>query len=79
MTHPVFSRELTKKFPSSSPGSLYAHPQPGAPLLTKRGQQSIEGYARDGDLSVDRCARHESDGNRTQDTRFIQVQAVSMT
>jgi hypothetical protein len=48
-------------------------------LSTKYGQQSIEGYARDGDLSVDRCARHELDGNRTQDTRFIQVQAVSMT
>jgi hypothetical protein len=47
-------------------------------LSTKCGRQSIEGYARDGDLSVDRCARHEPDGNRTQDTRFIQVQAVSM-
>jgi hypothetical protein len=47
--------------------------------LTKYGRQSFEGYARDGDLSVDRCARHEPDGNRTQDTRLIQVQAVSMT
>jgi hypothetical protein len=47
-------------------------------LSTKRGQQSIEGYARDGDLLVDKCARHEPDGNRIQDTRFIQVQAVSM-
>jgi hypothetical protein len=45
----------------------------------KYGRQSFEGYARDGDLSVDRCARHEPDGNRTQDTRLIQVQAVSMT
>jgi hypothetical protein len=32
----------------------------------KRGRQSIKGYARDGDLSVDRCARHELDGNRTE-------------
>jgi hypothetical protein len=48
-------------------------------LSTKRGRQYIEGYARDGDLSVDKCARHEPDGNRTQDIRFIQVQAVSMT
>jgi hypothetical protein len=48
-------------------------------LSMKYGRQSIERYARDGDLSVDRCARHELDGNRTQDTRFIQVQAVSVT
>jgi hypothetical protein len=47
-------------------------------LSMKCGWQSIEGYARDGDLSVDRCTRHEPDGNRTQDARFIQVQAVSM-
>jgi hypothetical protein len=39
-------------------------------LSMKRGRQSIEGYAHDGDLSVDRCARHESDGNRTQDTKI---------
>jgi hypothetical protein len=48
-------------------------------LSTKCGRQSIEGYAHDGDLSVDRCVRHESDGNKTQDTRFIQIQAISMT
>jgi hypothetical protein len=65
------SRELTKKFPSGSSGSLYAHPLPSVPLSTKWGRQSIEGYARDGDLSVDRCARHELDGNMTQDIRFI--------
>jgi hypothetical protein len=40
-------------------------------VSTKYGQQSIEGNAHDGDLSVDKCARHEPDGNRTQDTRFI--------
>jgi hypothetical protein len=48
-------------------------------LSTKRGRQSTKGYAQGSDLSVDRCMRHEPDGNRTQDTRFIQVQAVSMT
>jgi hypothetical protein len=68
-----------KKFPSGSPGSLYAHPLPVVPLSTKCGRQFIEGYARDGDLSVDRYARHEPDGNKTQDTKFIQVQVVSMT
>jgi hypothetical protein len=36
-------------------------------VSTKPGRQSTEGYARDGDLSVDMCARHEPDGNRTQD------------
>jgi hypothetical protein len=55
------------------------HRQRRRAVSTKHGQQSIEGYARDGDLSVDRCARHEPDDNRTQDTRFIQVQVVSMT
>jgi hypothetical protein len=38
-------------------------------MSTKYGRQSIEGYAHDGDLSVDRCARHEPDDNRTQDIR----------
>jgi hypothetical protein len=77
MTHLVFSRELTKKFPSGSLGSLYAHPLPGAPLSTKCGRQSIEGYARDGDLSVDRCARHEPDGNRTH-TSYHSVLACTI-
>jgi hypothetical protein len=43
------------------------------PVSTKYGRQSIEGYDRDGDLLVDRSARHEPDSNRTQDIRFIQV------
>jgi hypothetical protein len=47
-------------------------------LSTKHGRQSTKGYAQGSDLLVDRCARHEPDGNRTQDTRFIQVQAISM-
>jgi hypothetical protein len=68
-----------KKFPSGSPGSLYAHPLPGAPQSMKHGRQSTKGYVQGSDLSVDRCTRHEPDGNKTQDTRFIQVQAISMT
>jgi hypothetical protein len=66
-----------KKIPSGSPGSLYAHPLHGAPLSTKHGWQSTKGYTQGSDLSVDKCGRHEPDGNKTQDTRFIQVQAVS--
>jgi hypothetical protein len=59
---------------------MIVHSIPGDMVLsTKRGWQSIEGYARNGDLSVGRCVRHEPDGNRIQDTKFIQVQAVSMT
>jgi hypothetical protein len=58
-----------KKFPSGSPGSLYAHSLPGAPLSTKCGQQSIEGYARDGDLSVDGAQdmNRMVTGHKTQD------------
>jgi hypothetical protein len=48
-------------------------------LSTKNGRQSTEGYTHDGRL-IGRGARdQELDGNETQDTRFIQVQAVTMT
>ena len=40
-----------------------AHPLPGAPLSTKYGQQSTEGGARGGRLSVDGERNQEPDGD----------------
>jgi hypothetical protein len=48
-------------------------PLPGAPLSTKPGQQSTEGYAQGSDLSVDRCASYELDGDARHNKVFIQV------
>jgi transcription initiation factor TFIID subunit TAF12 len=48
-------------------------------MSTKCGRQSTEGYVQGSRLLVNRCARHEPDGNRIQDKSFIQVQAISMT
>jgi hypothetical protein len=42
-------------------------------LLTKSGRQSIEGYAQGSNLSVDRCASYELDGDARHDKVFIQV------
>jgi hypothetical protein len=48
-------------------------PLPGAPLSTKPGRQSTEGYAQGSDLSVDRCASYELDGDARHNKVFIQV------
>ena len=40
-----------------------AHPLPSAPLSTKYGGQSTEGYAHDGRLSVDDACNQEPDGD----------------
>jgi hypothetical protein len=39
----------------------------------KSGRQSTEGYAQGSDLSVDRCASYELDGDTRYDKVFIQV------
>jgi hypothetical protein len=36
----------------------------------KRGRQSTKGYAQCSDLSVDRCASYELDGDARHGTRF---------
>ena len=48
-------------------------PLPGAPLSTKYGRQSTQGYAQDSRLSADRCASYEQDSNTRQTQGFIQV------
>jgi hypothetical protein len=48
----------------------YTHPLPGAPLSTKRGRQSTKRYAQDSDLSVDRCASYELDGDARHGTEI---------
>jgi hypothetical protein len=48
-------------------------PLPGAPLLTKPGRQSTKGHAQGSDLSVDRYASYELDGDARHNKVFIQV------
>jgi hypothetical protein len=52
------------------PEKQYAHPLPGAPLSTKRGRQSTKGYAQGSDLSVDRYASYELDGDARHGTKI---------
>jgi hypothetical protein len=54
-------------------------PLPGAPLSTKRGRQSTKGYAQGSDLSVDRCASYELDGDVRHGTRFYLGSATVRT
>jgi hypothetical protein len=42
-------------------------------VSTKHGRQSTEGYAQGSDLSVDRCASYELDGDVRHNKVFIQV------
>jgi hypothetical protein len=42
-------------------------------MSTKPGRQSTEGYAQGSDLSVDRCASYELDGDARYNNVFIQV------
>jgi hypothetical protein len=45
-------------------------------LLMKRGWQSTKGYVQGSDLSVDRCASYELDGDARHITRFYLGSAV---
>jgi hypothetical protein len=45
----------------------------GRTLSTKPGRQSTEGYAQGSDLSVDRCASYELDGDARRNEVFVQV------
>jgi hypothetical protein len=44
-------------------------------LSTKLGQQSTEGYAQGSDLSINRCASYELDGDARHNEIFIQVRS----
>jgi hypothetical protein len=46
----------------------------GTSLSMKSGRQSTKGYSQGSDLSVDRCASYELDGDARHDKVFIQVQ-----
>jgi hypothetical protein len=46
-------------------------PLPSVPLSMKRGRQSTKGYAQGSDLSVDRCASYELDGDAIHNKVFI--------
>jgi hypothetical protein len=46
------------------------HLQAARPLSTKHDRQSTKGYAQGSDLSVDRCASYELDGDARHKTRF---------
>jgi hypothetical protein len=50
---------------------VFGHSGQGIGLVsTKHGRQSTKGYAQDSDVSVDRCARYELDGDARHGTRF---------
>jgi hypothetical protein len=44
-------------------------------VSTKPGRQSTKGYAQGSDLSVDRCASYELDGDARHNEVFIQVRS----
>jgi hypothetical protein len=75
-----FPTTMIENFPCASPKNQHARPLPSAPLSTKYGRQSIEGYTHD-DRLIGRGARNqEPDGNRdTRQKKFKQVQAASVT
>jgi hypothetical protein len=45
-------------------------------LSTKPDRQSTEGYAQGSDLSIDRCASYELDGDTRHNKVFIQVRPL---